>query len=186
MNAFLIPIGQGSDPIYRGKLGDTYVQFVWLGVILAAGASFALFTLEPIGKRKLSVAFYLFLLALLLPFSLANYIKIDLWTERLRQGIFDIVLVLLGLTAIHRLVTYQVISILAGIARGIAVFLLAAACVMIPAIYAFIWFFNIADVAKAAAHTHGFRPNWISGVSLVVAAGFAIFIVRTGVRPGPR
>ena len=46
---------QQSDFIYRGKLGDLYVQFAWLGLALAAGVSFALFTLEPVGKRKLSV-----------------------------------------------------------------------------------------------------------------------------------
>jgi hypothetical protein len=64
----------------------------------------ALFTLEPVGKRKLSVAFYLFLLLLLLPLSVANYYTIELWTERLGQAIFDVVLVLLGLAAIQRFI----------------------------------------------------------------------------------
>ena len=63
----LLALQQEGDLIYRGKLGDLYVRFEWIGLLLAAGASFALFTLEPVGKRKLSVAFYLFLLFLLSP-----------------------------------------------------------------------------------------------------------------------
>jgi hypothetical protein len=163
-----------SDLIYRGKLGDLYVRFEWIGVLFAAGASFALFTLEPVGKRKLSVAFFLFLLFLLLPLSVANYYTIELWTERFGQAIFDVVLVLLGLAAIQRLLAYRVLSILGRVTRGIAVFLLGACAVIIPAIYSIIWFLNADAVAKSAAQVHGARPSWISAVAGVVAAAFAI------------
>jgi len=72
LNAWVLPVQQNSDLIHRSKLGDLYVRFGWLGLILAAGASFALFTLEPVGKRKLSVAFYLLCLFLLLPLSVRS------------------------------------------------------------------------------------------------------------------
>ena len=107
LGAWVLPVQQGNDLIHRSKLGDLYVRFDWLLLILAAGASFALFTLEPVGKRKLSVAFYLLYLFLLLPLSVANYYPIDLWTERFRQAIFDVALVLLGLAAIQRLLAYK-------------------------------------------------------------------------------
>jgi hypothetical protein len=173
----LLALQQEGELIYRGKLGDLYVQFEWVGVLLAAGASFALFTLEPVGKRKLSVAFYLLLLLLLLPLSAANYYPIELWTERLGQATFDVVLVLLGLAAIQRLLAYKVLSILGRITRGFAVFLLAACAVIIPAIYSIIWFLNANAVAKAA-HVHGNRPSWISAVAGLVAAAFAILTYR--------
>jgi predicted small integral membrane protein len=179
MNAFLITsLTEGNDLIYRGKLGDVYVQFAWLGVILAAGASFALFALEPIGKRRLSVAWYAILLLLLMPLSVANYISIDLWTVRVRQGICDIVLVLLGLTAISRLVTYQVSSILARITRAAAIFLLGTASVMIPVAYALIWLLNKNHLAKTADQVTGFQPSWISAIAAVVSAGFAVSTLR--------
>jgi hypothetical protein len=170
----LLALQQEGELIYRGKLGDLYVRLAWVGVLLAAGASFALFTLEPIGKRKLSVAFYLFLLLLLLPLSAANYYPIELWTERLGQTTFDVVLVLLGLAAIQRLLAYKVLSILGRITRGFALFLLAACVVIIPTIYSIIWFLNANGVAKSAAHVHGARPGWISAVAGLVAAAFAI------------
>ena len=185
INGWFMPAQQESDLIYRGKLGDVYVQFVWLGLIAAAGVSFAFFTLEPIGKRKLAVASYAFLLILLLPLSVANYISIDFSTERLRQAIFDIVLVLLGLAAIQRLVIYNAVSILGRITRGIAIFLLAGCAVVIPGIYAVVWFLNAGEIAKAAAHVHGFRPSWISGVAGVLAAAFAILTYRYKREPRP-
>ncbi len=178
INGWFMPAQQESDLIYRGKLGDVYVQFAWLGLIAAAGVSFALFTLEPIGKRKLAVTSYAFLLIFLLPLSVANYISIDFSTERLRQAIFDIVLVLLGLAAIQRLVTYNAVSILGRITRSIAVFLLAGCAVVIPGIYAVIWFLNAGEIAKAAAHVHGIRPSWISAVAGALAAGLAILTYR--------
>jgi hypothetical protein len=178
INGWFMPAQQESDLIYRGKLGDVYVQFAWLALIAAAGVSFALFTLEPIGKRKLAVAGYAFLLAFLLPLSVANYISIDFSTERLRQAIFDIVLVLLGLAAVQRLVTYHAVSIPGRITRSITLFLLAGCAVIIPGIYAVIWFLNAGEIAKAAAKVHGFRPSWISGVAGVVAAALAILTYR--------
>jgi hypothetical protein len=186
INGWFMPGQQESDLIYRGKLGDVYVQFAWVGLIAAAGVSFALFTLEPIGKRKLAVAGYAFLLILLLPLSVANYISIDFSTERLRQAIFDIVLVLLGLAAIQRLVTYHAVSILGRITRSITVFLLAGCAVIIPGIYAVIWFLNAGDIAKAAAKVHGFRPSWISGVAAAVAAALAILAYQYKREPGPQ
>jgi hypothetical protein len=185
ISAWSLPAQETSDVIYRGKLGDVYVQFAWLGLIVAAGVSFAFFTLEPIGKRKLAVAGYAFLLIFLLPLSVANYISIDFWTERLRQAIFDIVLVLLGLAAIQRLVIYNAVSILGRITRGIAIFLLAGCAVVIPGIYAVVWFLNAGEISKAAAHLHGFRPSWISGVAGVLAAAFAILTYRYKREPRP-
>jgi hypothetical protein len=178
INGWFMPAQQDSDLIYRGKLGDVYLQFAWLALIAVAGVSFAFFTLEPIGKRKLAVAGYAFLLVFLLPLSVANYISIDFWTERLRQAIFDIVLVLLGLAAMQRLVTYNAVSILGRITRGIAVFLLAGCAVVIPGVYAVIWFLNAGGIAKAAAHVHGIRPSWISAVAGLLAAAFAILTYR--------
>ena len=169
---------QQSDFIYRGKLGDLYVQFAWLGLVLAAGVSFALFTLEPVGKRRLSVIFYGILLAVLLPLSVANYYTIDFWTERFRQAIFDAFLVLLGLVAIQRLLTYQVTSVLGGITRGLAIFLLGVGAVMIPAIYSVIWFLNASEVAKNAAQAEGLQPSWISGVAAIVSVAFALLTCR--------
>jgi hypothetical protein len=174
----LLALQQEGELIYRGKLGDLCVRFEWIGVLLAAGASFALFTLEPVGKRKLSVAFYLFLLFLILPLSAANYYPIELWTERLGQATFDLILVLLGLAAVQRLLDYKVSSILARIIRGVAVFLLGAAGVIIPAIYSVIWFLNAGAVAKSAAQVHGARPSWISVVAGLVAAAFAILTAK--------
>jgi len=174
----LLALQQEGELIYRGRLGDLYVQFEWIGVVLAAGASFALFTLEPVGKRKLSVAFYLFLLFLILPLSAANYYPIELWTERLGQAIFDLVLVLLGLAAVQRLLTYKVSSILGRTTRGVAIFLLGAAAVIIPAIYSVIWFLNAGAVAKSVAQAHGARPSWISLFAGLVAAGFAILTAK--------
>ncbi|MBV9874836.1 MAG: hypothetical protein JO025_08920 [Verrucomicrobia bacterium] len=174
----LLALQQEGDLIYRGKLGDLYVQFEWIGVLLAAGASFALFTLEPVGKRKLAVAFYLFLLVLILPLSAANYYPIELWTERLGQAIFDLVLVLLGLAAVQRLLAYKVSSRLGRITRGVAVFLLGAAAVIIPAIYSVIWFLNAHALAKSVAQVHGARPSWISLVAGLVAAAFAILTAK--------
>jgi hypothetical protein len=174
----LLALQQEGELISRGKLGDVYVRFEWIGVVVAAGASFALFTLEPVGKRKLSVAFYLFLLLLLLPLAVANYYPIELWTERLGQAIYDVVLVLLGLAAIQRLLAYRVQSILGRIIRGVTIFLLAAAAVIIPAIYSTVWFLNAGAVAKSAAQVHGARPSWISVVAGLVAAGFAIFTAK--------
>lgn len=171
---------QQSDFIYRGKLGDLYVQFAWLGLVLAAGVSFALFTFEPVGKRKPSVIFYGILLALLLPLSVANYCTIDFWTERLRQAIFDTFLVLLGLVAIQRLLTYQVTSVLGGITRGLAIFSLGVSAVMIPAIFSVIWFLNASEVAKNAAQAEGFQLSWISGVAAIASAAFALLTCRYG------
>jgi hypothetical protein len=178
LRAWFLPGLPESDLIFRGKIGDLYVQFSWLGIILVAGVSFALFTLEPVGKRKLSVAFFLFLLFLLLPLSVANYCKIAVWTERLRQAIFDAILVLLGLAAIQRLLAYKVSSALGRITRGVAVFLLGAAAIIIPAIYSVIWVLNARGLAKIAAQVHGARPSWISIVAGLVAAAFAIWTVR--------
>jgi len=177
LRAWFLP-GQASDLIYRGKLGDLYVQFSWVGIVLVAGVSFALFTLEPVGKRKLSVTFYPLLLFLLLPLSVANYFKIEVWTERLRQAIFDVALVLLGIAAIQRLLAYKVSSNLGRITRGVAVFLLGAAAVIIPAIYFVIWFLSAHEPAKSAAQVHGARTSWISVVAGLVSAGFAIFTSR--------
>ena len=174
----LLALQQEGDLIYRGKLGDLYVQFEWIGVLLAAGASFALFTLEPVGKRKLAVAFYLFLLVLILPLSAANYYPIELWTERLGQAIFDLVLVLLGLAAVQRLLAYKVSSRLGRITRGVAVFLLGASAVIIPAIYSVIWFLNAHALAKSVAQVNGVRPSWISLVAGLVAAAFAILTAK--------
>jgi hypothetical protein len=171
---------QQSDFIYRGKLGDLYVQFAWLGLILATGVSFALFTFEPVGKRKLSVIFYGILLVLLLPLSVANYYTIDFWTERVRQAIFDAFLVLLGVVAIQRLLTYQVTSVLGGITRGLTIFLLGVSAVVIPAIYSVIWFLNASEVAKNAAQAEGFQPGWISGVAAIASAAFALLTCRYG------
>ena len=178
LRAWFLPGLQESDVIYRGKLGDLYVQFSWLGIILVAGISFALFTLEPVGKRKLSVAFYLLLLFLLLPLSVANYCKIEVWTERLRQAIFDVALVLLGIAAIQRLLAYKVSSNLGRITRGVAVFLLGAAAVIIPAIYSVIWFLSANALAKSAAQVHGTRPSWISVVAGLISAAFVILTAR--------
>jgi hypothetical protein len=83
-------------------------------------------------------------------------------------------LVLLGLAAIQRLLAYRVLSILGRITRGVAVFLLGACAVIIPAIYSVIWFLNADAVAKSAAQVHGARPSWISAVAGVGAAAFAI------------
>ena len=174
----LLALQQEGELIYRGKLGDLYIRFEWVGVLLAAGASFALFTLEPVGRRKLSVAFYLFLLLLILPLSAANYYPIELWTERLGQATFDAVLVLLGLAAIQRLLAYKVLSVLGRITRGFAVFLLAACAVIIPAIYSIIWFLNANAVAKSAAQVHGARPSWISAVAGALAAAVALLTCR--------
>ena len=178
LRAWFLPGLQESDVIYRGKLGDLYVQFSWLGIIVVAGISFALFTLEPVGKRKLSVAFYLLLLFLLLPLSVANYCKIEVWTERLRQAIFDVALVLLGLAAIQRLLAYKGSSNLGRITRGVAVFLLGAAAVIIPAIYSVIWFLSANALAKSAAQVHGTRPSWISVVAGLISAAFVILTAR--------
>jgi hypothetical protein len=172
-----LDVPQESDLVYRGKLGDLYVRFEWIGLLLVAVASFALFTLAPVGKRKLSVALYLFLLFLLLPLSAANYYPIELWTERLGQAIFDVVLVLLGLAAIQRLLAYRVLSILGRITRGVAVFLLGACAVIIPAIYSIIWFLNAGAVAKSA-QAHGARPSWISVTAAIVSAAFAVLTSR--------
>jgi hypothetical protein len=178
LRAWFLPGLPESDVIFRGKIGDLYVQFSWVGIILVAGLSFALFILEPVGKRKLSVAFYLLLLFLLLPLSVANYCKIEVWTERMRQAIFDVALVLLGLAAIQRLLAYQVSSTLGRITRGVAVFLLGTAAVIIPAIYSVIWFLSAHAVAKSAAQVHGAKPSWISLVAGLIAAAFAIFTAR--------
>jgi hypothetical protein len=110
------------------------------------------------------------LLLLLLPLSVANYYTIELWTERLGQAIFDVVLVLLGLATIQRLLAYKVLSIFGRITRGSAVFLLRACAVIIPVIYSIIWFLNADTVAKSAAQVHGARPSWISALAGVVAA----------------
>ena len=169
---------QQSDFIYRGKLGDLYVQFAWVGLLLAAGVSFALFTFEPVGKRKLAVFFYGVLLILLLPLSVANYCTIDFWTERVRQAIFDAFLVLLGLAAIQRLLTYQVSSVVGGISRGLAIFLLGVGAVMIPGIYSVIWFLNASEIAKNAAQAEGFQPSWISGGAAIASAAFALLTCR--------
>ncbi|HEX4200306.1 MAG TPA: hypothetical protein VHY59_02225 [Chthoniobacterales bacterium] len=165
-----------TDFIYRGKLGDLYVQFAWVGLVLAAGVSFALFTLEP--GRKLPVIFYGTLLILLLPLSVANYCTIDFWVERIRQAIFDVLLVLLGLAAIQRLLTYNVSSVLGGITRGLAIFLVGVYSVVIPAIYAVIWFLNASEIARNAAQAEGFRPNWISTAAFVVSAAFTLLTCR--------
>lgn len=173
-----IETAQTSDFIDRGKLGDVYVQFLWLGVLLAAAVSFALFTLEPVGKRKLSVVFFAVLLIALLPISVANYYTIQTWSERARQGMFDVLLVLLGLVAIQRLLAYQVSSVLGGITRGLDIFLLAVSTVLIPGIFAVIWFLNAGEIAKAAAQTDGFQPSWISAIAGVVALAFAVLTYR--------
>jgi hypothetical protein len=183
IHGWSLPAQETSDLIYRGKLGDVYVQFLWLGVLLAAGISFALFTLEPVGKRKLSVLFYLFLLLLLLPLSVANYYTIAFWTERLRQAIFDVVLVLLGLAATQRLLAYKVLSIPGRITRGLAIFLLAVAAVIIPGIYSVIWFLSANGLAKSAAQVHGARPSWISVIATTLAAAFAILTFRFNQEP---
>ena len=187
IHGWFLTAQQESNLIYRGKLGDLYVRYDWLGLILAAGASFALFTLEPVGKRRLSVAFYMLYLFLLLPLSVANYCTIDFWTERYRQGFFDVALVLLGVAAIQRLLAYQVLSILGRIIRGFTVFLLGTAAVIIPAIYSVIWFLNAGALAKSAAQVHGARPSWISGVAAIVSAAFAVSISRQkSEAPNPR
>lgn len=179
LNGWIVAVpDQQSDFIYRGRLGDLYVQFAWLGLVLAAGVSFALFTFEPVGKRRLSVFFYGLLLILLLPLSVANYYSIDFWTERVRQAIFDAILVLLGLAAIKRLLSYHVTSVLGGVTRGLAIFLLGISAVMIPAIYSVIWFLNASEVAKNAAQAEGFRPTWISGVAAIASAAFTLLTCR--------
>ena len=73
IHGWFLPAQETSDFVYRGKMGDVYVQFLWVGVLLAAAASFALFTLEPVGRRKLSVTFFIIWLTFLLPISVANY-----------------------------------------------------------------------------------------------------------------
>jgi hypothetical protein len=173
----------GLGEIYSRKFASIRgLKFGFVSVpsvsVVAAGVSFALFTLEPIGKRKVSVLFYLFLLLLLLPLSVANYYTIAFWTERLRQAIFDVLLVLLGLAAIQRLLAYKVLSISGRIIRGLAVFLLGVAAVIIPAIYSVIWFLSANAVAKSA-QAHGAWPGWISVVAALLAAAFAIFTDRS-------
>jgi hypothetical protein len=179
INGWIVAVpDQQTDFIYHGKLGDLYVQFAWLGLVLAAGTSFALFTIEPVGKRKLSVLFYGIIFILLLPLSVANYYPIDFWTERVRQAIFDVLLVLLGLAAIQRLLTYNVSSVLGGITRGLTIFLLGVGAVIIPAIYSIIWFLNASAIAKNAAQTDGFQPSWISVVAGIVSAVVAVLTYR--------
>jgi hypothetical protein len=91
---------------------------------------------------------------------------------------FDAFLVLLGLVAIQRLLTYQITSVLGGITRGLAVFLLGIGAVMIPAIYSVIWFLNAPEVAKNAGQAEGFQPSWISGVAAIASAAFALLTCR--------
>ena len=185
IHGWFLPAQETSDFVYRGKMGDVYVQFLWIGLLIAAAASFALFTLEPVGKRKLSVTLFVIWLILLLPISVANYYTIEFWVERVRQAIFDVALVLLGLAAMQRLLAYHVSTVLGGIMRGLAIFLLGASAVVIPAIFAVIWFLNAGEIAKGAAQTNGFQPSWISAVAGVVALAFAVLTCRFNRDPWP-
>ena len=164
--------------VNRAKLGDFYIGHVWVGLLIAAGASFALFTLEPIGRRKSSVAIYGIILALLLPLSVANYVTIEFWTERIRQASFDVFIVLLGLAAIQRLLTHQVSSILGASVRTLTIFLLGACAVLVPAIYSVIWFSGASDVAKSTSQGSGFLPSWITSVSVALSAIVAVLTFR--------
>ncbi|MFZ0505538.1 MAG: hypothetical protein WAM44_17600, partial [Chthoniobacterales bacterium] len=94
-------------------------------------------------------------------------------------------LVLLGLAAMQRLLAYHVSTVLGGIMRGLAIFLLGASAVVIPAIFAVIWFLNAGGIAKAAARTDGFQPSWISATAGVLAAAFAILTYRLNQDPRP-
>lgn len=78
----------------------------------------------------------------------------------------------------QRLLAYHVSTVLGGIMRGLAIFLLGVSTVIIPAIYAVIWFLNAGDIAKAAARTDGFQPSWISATAGVVAVAFAVLTYR--------
>ncbi|HTD13655.1 MAG TPA: hypothetical protein VK673_00650 [Chthoniobacterales bacterium] len=39
IHAWLLPLQQDSDVVYRGRLGDLYVRFDWVVLVLAAGTS---------------------------------------------------------------------------------------------------------------------------------------------------
>jgi hypothetical protein len=88
--------------------------------------------------------------------------------------------VLLGLAAIHWLATYSTATILGRITRTITIFLLAGSAVLIPCIYAVIWFLQADGIAKAAAQIDGFQPSWITVIATIAAAAVAIFSSRLG------
>lgn len=164
---------KGGADLINNDFGDNYTFLGILGLGIAGGVSLvALFwDRNPIEKRAPII--YGTFLALVLPLSVINYFGGDQLVSRWKQAALDVVLVFLGAMCVVYLIRIKLHSTTAHVLRAMAVFFVVGQAVLIPALYAILWWLNWQN-AITRSQAEGWSPSWISSLaaigSLIVAS----------------
>ncbi len=123
-------------------------------------------------QQRLRTLAYSLLWLVLIPASFYNFAHADMLMSFGAQAVADLVMVFLSLIILTELWKFQLVSVDAQILRGIAIFLLLFAGVLIPAIYAGIWIL----FELGAVHSIHYRPSveWVSAAGGIVSAAVAV------------
>jgi hypothetical protein len=165
-----------GEAIYS-KFGDVYSAFGILALAVAAGLSFGLMFWEPRPSQwRRQAVFWIFLLALL-PLSFINYIHFDLFVSRGKQALIDVILAFFGAVCVVSLAELKIASAPLRVAKAIALFFLTMQAVIIPALYASLWWLNWQH-AISLATSQDLSPGWLSAVAALGSLGLAILTYR--------
>ncbi|MDF1738660.1 MAG: toll/interleukin-1 receptor domain-containing protein [Verrucomicrobiales bacterium] len=176
----------GPDAIYK-KFADVYTFWGIFGISTAGGFAFAFLYWDrrPV-QWKVQLCFWLFFF-LILPLSVLNYWSADTYVSRSKQALIDLVLVFLGVVVVLLIARIKAKTIPARVLQWMAVYFIALQAVLIPAIYASLWWLNWQE-AISAANTKDWTPGWISVTGAILAVFGATFLTsrfpnRVSVRP---
>lgn len=160
----------GADAIYD-SFSDPYVFLGLMGLLVAAGLSFALFMWDARPTQNRNKIIFALFLAAVLPVAILNYWQGDIFVSRSKQAFVDLVLVFLGSVTTINLAQLRFTSIPARVLQAMVLFFIAFQAVFIPSIFAILWWLNW-QRAISLAQTRGFGPGWIS-----LASGIASLVL---------
>lgn len=163
------------------KFGDLYNTFMYFGIALAASTISVLLIWNTQEKKKLKNWIYLVILFITIPLSIANYWSADIFFDRWKQALVDIIICFCGVMVLLNTLRIRPKSDESHFFKWFAVFLLSSQAILIPAMYAILWFFNFQGLI-AKANTDGLNPNWITYLSGIGGLIIAILNYRLAVK----
>lgn len=160
--------------IRRADVADLYTELSWVGLCLAAAASATMLLWERRRTDFRLVGVFWAFLIVLIPMSLANFWSFDQFVMRSVQTGLNVMIAFCGVVCVATLFELPLDSTVARVLRAFVSFFLVMQAVLIPMLYAILWWANWQKFISLAA-TQDFSPGWATALTGAVSLAFTIY-----------
>jgi hypothetical protein len=150
----------GEKAEYK-KFGDLYNHLLYLGLALSFGISFIIMFWDQAIRWEKRAIIYIIFLFILIPLSLLNYWSEDIFFDRWKQALVDLIIVLFGVFTYFNVNKIQTLHNETKVLKFVALFLIVTQAILIPGIYSLLWFFDWQNLISSAKKNDT-TANWIT------------------------